>query len=222
VTRRGTTAAAGLVAAALGLAVLGAFFAGERLPVSRAWLVAAHFWTSLSLGAVVLLLIHAVTGGRWGEALEGPLRAAAGAMPVAALAWAPLLATAETLFLWAGKTREELPSVVVKKLAYLDLGFLQIRTLAVLALFVGLASAAGAWSGRRPGTAPAAGGLMVFGLAVTVFTTDWLLALEPTFYSPSTPSCTASAPWRRRSRSGRSPSGRAPPAPRSVFATAGC
>jgi hypothetical protein len=171
------------LAAVLGLAVLGAAFDADRPAVLRAWLVAAHLWTAVSLGATVQLLVHAITGGRWGEALGLPWRAAAAAMPVAALAWAPLVALAPELFPWAGKTREELPSLVAEKLVYLDIGVLQLRTLAAMGLFIGLAWAAGAWSGRRPAVAASAWGLAVFAISITVFTTDWLLAFEPSFYS---------------------------------------
>lgn len=180
---RSMTIAAALAVAALGIAVLAAAFDADGLVVLRAWLVAAHFWTALPLGASVLLLVHAITGGRWGVALGPALRAVAGAMPLAALAWAPLILAAGELFPWAGKPPEALAPVVAAKLGYLDTGFLQLRSALVLALFVGIAWAAGAWSHRPPGIARAAGALTVFGIAVTIFTVDWLLAFEPSFYS---------------------------------------
>ncbi|HET7410419.1 MAG TPA: hypothetical protein VFJ13_09485, partial [Paracoccaceae bacterium] len=82
-----------------------------------------------------------------------------------------------------GVPAEELPEIVAKKLAWLDIGLLRVRTAVVLVLFVGIAWAAGAWSRRPPSTGLAAGALMVFGIGVTVFTVDWLMAFEPKFYS---------------------------------------
>lgn len=178
---RGTLAAA-LAAMAAIFAVLALF--GAEIPVLlRAWLVAAHFVLGLSLGASVLLLIHAITGGRWGLALGPSLLGLAGAMPLAVLAWLPLLIAAGALFPWVGIPREQLPELVAAKLAYLDLEMLRVRTIVALALFLAVAWMAGAWSHRPPAQGPAAGALMVFGIAITVFTTDWLLAFEPSFYS---------------------------------------
>src|SRR5690625_1525358 len=171
------------VALAIGTAALlvlaAAASATGPLLVLQSWLVAAHFLLGLAVGGALLLLIHAITGGRWGVVLWPALRAMAGTMPLAALAFLPLIWAAGDLFPWAGLAPEELPSVV----AYLDVGFLQFRSLLCLAAFITVAWAAGAWSASLASLGFATAALVVLAIAITVFTTDWLLAFEPEFYS---------------------------------------
>ena len=65
----------GGIATAIGGAIApAAFFA--------AWLAAFSYWLSIPLGALALLLIHNLTGGKWEEAARRPLEA--GAIPVRA------------------------------------------------------------------------------------------------------------------------------------------
>lgn len=168
-------------------ALAGLGLLGQLAAVLRAWVFAAHFWTGVSLGAAVLLLIHAITGGRWGQAMGPGLRAAAGAMPVAALAWLPLILTAPGLFPWAGAEPSDLPETVARKLAYLDVGFLQVRTVVVLLLFLLICWVAAGPLRQRWGAAGAATLLMVYAFAVSILSIDWLLAFEPEFYSTAYP-----------------------------------
>lgn len=178
-----------LIGAALAVGVaalpvlLAAAFTTDPLLVLRGWLVAAHLCLGLALGGALLLLIHAVTGGRWGLAVGPALRAMAGTMPLAALAFLPLIWAAGDLFPWADMAPEELPGEVANKLAYLDVGFLQIRSLICLAAFIVIAWAAGAWSEGFASLGLVTAAFVVFAIAITVFTIDWLLAFEPEFYS---------------------------------------
>src|SRR5579885_2928243 len=47
------------------------------LSFAHAWLAALTLWLSWPLGSLALLLIHALTGGRWGFAIRRPLLAGA-------------------------------------------------------------------------------------------------------------------------------------------------
>lgn len=180
----------GLIAAGLALgwlAALALLGAGARLALLQSWVFAAQFWTGLSAGAAVLLIIHAVTGGRWGEAVDPWLRLAAAALPVAVLAWVPLLLSAGGLFPWAVVAPDSLPETVIRKLPYLDVGFLRGRTVIALAVLLGVGWAAGAWSGRRPGLSRATAALFAYAFAISILAIDWLLAFEPVFYSTAYP-----------------------------------
>ena len=55
--------------------------------LARGWLLAWLTWSAVPVGSLVLILIHRVTGGRWGEALAPALRPAAALVPLAALAF---------------------------------------------------------------------------------------------------------------------------------------
>lgn len=150
----------------------------------QSWYAATVFWSSIPLGALVLLLLHRLTGGRWGLFIRPLLIAAVATLPLLLLAYLPLLLSMELLFPWT-QPAAGLPEVVQKKLAYLNLPFFVIRTLLYFAIWLLLALAIGAWR-RNNGVqsaALAAGGLILYGLSITFFGVDWVLSLDPEFYS---------------------------------------
>ena len=80
---------AALAAAAVGLVVcFGGLFIAPR-SVIGAWLTVALFLLGLPLGALALLMVHGLTGGRWGDAMRPALRATVATLPLAArITWA--------------------------------------------------------------------------------------------------------------------------------------
>ena len=64
-----------ILACAVGYA--GAFLGWALAPgtFGFAWLTALSVWIAWPLGAMALTLIHALTGGRWGNAIHGVLAA---------------------------------------------------------------------------------------------------------------------------------------------------
>ncbi|MDF0602758.1 hypothetical protein P1J78_18615 [Psychromarinibacter sp. C21-152] len=171
---------AGLILAVCGLALAvpaGVF--GEGPALAGGWLAAMVFCLGLSLGALGLGHIHALTGGRWGERLQPPLRALAMGLPVALLLSLPLVLVPGALFPWTAPA-ETLPEVVRAKLPYLNLPFLYARAAlcAVAWLILALRFATGARGGAESVVS-----LIVLALTVSVFDIDWLMAPEPEFYS---------------------------------------
>ena len=63
----------------------------EPAPFYAGWLAAVRY-CSWALGSMALLLIHALTGGRWGEALRPALRIGMCSLPLLLPAVVPLLA----------------------------------------------------------------------------------------------------------------------------------
>ena len=76
---------AGLLLAALGWALEPAGFYGG-------WLAAVTLFAAWPLGSMALLMIHALTGGRWGDALQPALRLGVCALPLLLPAALPLIA----------------------------------------------------------------------------------------------------------------------------------
>jgi hypothetical protein len=181
-----------LLAALVGLALslVGLFVAPRQLLAG--WWTAAVFVLGFPVGAMTVLMIHMLTGGRWGDAVGDPLRALTALMPLAFLLLLPLLAGLGSAFPWAAEAADALPETVRLKLAYLNLPFFLLRfgVTAIIWLFLcwmvlRLSDPAApdnpAASRRR--SKWCAVGLILNGLAITVFSTDWMLALEPRFYS---------------------------------------
>ena len=56
----------------------------------RAWLLAFMTWSAVSFGALAIVLLHGVTGGRWGRVLLPYLQTAVRIIPWLAVGFAPI------------------------------------------------------------------------------------------------------------------------------------
>lgn len=179
-----TTAALGVIGVLL---LAGAVAIGGR-NVLPPLLPACLFWGGLSLGSLALLLIHRLAGGRWGLSMGPPLRAAASALPVAAVLAIPLVVWVADIWSWARPGAPSGGAVATWFRAwYLEIGCFTGRALIYLAVWVALARGLGAFrSGVSRGVIGrgAAGlGLLAMLLTTTLFTFDWVMSLDPLWYS---------------------------------------
>ncbi|QKC83594.1 hypothetical protein [Mesorhizobium sp. NZP2077] len=174
-----------LAAAGLLLAAIGLFFDPRR--ALAGWLTVALFLLGLPLGAMTILMVHGLTRGRWGEALRPPLRAIVATLPLALLLLLPVLVPLHFVFPWAGTDPAMSPETVRQKFAYLNVPFFVIRFIVCAMIWMVLGWLILGWTApdKDRGTAsrPYAIGLIVHGLAVTVFAIDWMLSIEPDFIS---------------------------------------
>jgi hypothetical protein len=156
------------------------------------YLVAWQYWAGLSLGSLALLLLHNLTGGKWGDAIRPILRAAAGALPLVAVLFLPIVLQPERIYEWADPYHVEHDSALEHKRAYLNVGFFQIRAAIYFALWLLLLILL-TWQ-ARVGPAPetpadrrfrrfSGQGLALHGLAVTFASVDWMMSLEPHWFS---------------------------------------
>ena len=153
------------------LAVLALFMPIE--PLLRGWLVALAIWSLVPIGSMILLLIHCLTGGEWGQAAAPILKPAAALTPLVALAFVPVLVGLRHIYPWAAD-----PSAIPSDVArwYLNGASFSIRALIALGGWSVLAILfAAGW-----GSALLAGlGLTFFGLTISLVAVDWYLSLEP-------------------------------------------
>lgn len=156
-------------------------------PFAQAWLVAVCAGLGLPLGALALLMIHQLTGGRWGEEAGPALRRIARLLPLMLLCGLPLIAAIELLMPFLTQDPATLPERVTGKLNYLQPAWIIFRTLVVAGLWL-VALATYSRSRRW-----AVWGLIFYMLGLLVFTTDWMQALEPTYYSTIYPVVVAGA-----------------------------
>lgn len=168
--RRAALVAAGLggLGCAVGLVV-------DPPQLLRSWLLAFVFWLSLPLGALGILMIHGLTGGRWGLAIHELLAAGARTLPLLAIAFVPFWFGLSHLYPWAMPSRE---SEHLRHLEpYLNVPFWSLRSVLALGMWCVLALLLGR-SRPRAATGVAAVGLILHVLAVTVTSVDWVMALD--------------------------------------------
>lgn len=157
--------AVGLAAAALGWVLdSDGFYAG--------WLAAFTLLGAWSLGSLALLLIHALTGGRWGDMLRPALVIGVCALPLLLPALLPLLAGLSHLYVWAR------PGAHLDNGFYLNADFFAWRGVIYLVTWFTLAALVLGGFARL-----AAPGLFVLALTFTFATTDTTMSLDPHFSS---------------------------------------
>lgn len=171
------------VLALVGFAVLGLQAPRQAL---LGYLTAYVFFLAPALGSVALLLVHALTGGRWGLVLRPALLAAARTLPVIAVLLVPLLIAAAWLYPWAGPLAAGDPHSAAQRW-YLNLSFFRVRGVICMGAWLWLAFAVERRlsQGRDVALSPgfAAGGLVIYAVTVTVAAVDWVMSLVPQWHS---------------------------------------
>jgi len=160
----------------------------------HAWLCSYVFWLGLPLAGITLVLVHDLSGGRWMVTARPVLDAAIVTMPVASLAGIAAFAGLHSLYEW---TR---PPPGLSNIFYLNPTAFFIRYACYVVLW-NLLAAFALWGPRdggepiRPGLSwISAIGLIVLAFSASFAAIDWILSLEPTFWSSIFP-YTQAASW---------------------------
>ena len=144
------------------------------------WLAAWWFWIGVTLGGLAATWIHALTGGRWGEALRLATLPLARGLPWLLLLFLPLAAGMARVFPWAGRDAAWTHQ--------LDEPGFQLAWFTPLAFWSRMAVYALAWwAMSRPATLARKGrvavALMLYLVIGTLATTDLVMSLVPGWYS---------------------------------------
>ena len=183
-----------LVIGIIALAVAGIGLFTKPTEFYRAWLPAFIFWFDIVAGALGILCLQYVTGAEWGVLIRRPLGAAARTMPLFILFWLPLVFGMQHVYIWANhdvvahdphlQTKAALwlnpTGWIIRSLLYFVLWSIWAWRIRALSLkfyqdrspFVELSRRK--WS---------AAGLVVYVLTLTFTGVDWVMSLEPKWYS---------------------------------------
>ena len=174
------------IAAGAGLIGLVAVALADPAFALQGWLVAAFALSAVPLGAIGLLLMHALTGGPWQPPLAPVLRACCGTLPLFALAFLPVILVPSLLYPWAGSGAGDDPTIAAKA-AYLNPTFFALRTVVYFGIWWALLAVINSGSdrdGRRqPGRLAAAVGLILYSITVSFAAVDWAMSVDPHFSS---------------------------------------
>ena len=165
---------AALLAAGVGLA--GSALGWRLAPAAFAhgWLAAVVAFSGVPLGSMVLLLLHALTGGQWGEALRPGLRVGAATLPLLLLLIVPAFWLLPELYAWAR------PGAVLANGWYLNVSFAAVRGGIYATVWLGVAAAALILRRLDRIAAPA---LMLLAVTITGAAVDATMSLDPHFTS---------------------------------------
>lgn len=167
----------------VGLLGCGVASALEPAQLPYAWLAAVTCFLAWPLGSLALLLIHALTGGRWGYAIRPQLAAGVATLPLLVPSLLPLPIFAHALYPWLQ------PQVAAQlhNRFYLNAPFFYCRAVFYVAVWLVLGYRVSR-ALRRPDPQPALvrvapAALILLTLTVTFAAIDSTLSLEPQFKS---------------------------------------
>jgi hypothetical protein len=178
-----------LLAGVVGVAVCIAAAVLDVEQFLRSYLFAYFAWLGIALGSLALWMLHNLTGGAWGLVLRRIWEAASRTLTSMVVLFAPIALGAYILFPWASATSSELGG----KVDYLNVpGFLG-RAALYFVIWLGTAYLLNRWSRQHDESGDRAlvaralqlsgPGLVFCGLAVTFAAIDWVMSLEPEWYS---------------------------------------
>jgi len=177
--------------AALILAILDGIRAPEQF--FRSYLLGFVFWLGFPLGCAAFLMVHHLTGGFWGLPIRRPLEAATRTLPLLAALALPLLLGLGRLYTWTHPNLVAADPTLKFKQPYLNLPFFLIRNVIYFAVWWALVRRLNRWSDAQDRSgdpslavrleAMSGPGLVLYGLTVTFFSIDWIMSLEPHWFS---------------------------------------
>jgi hypothetical protein len=155
----------------------------------RSYLFAYFSWLGFALGSLALWMLHNLTGGAWGFVLRRIWEAATRTLPLLAVLFVPIALGVSVLFPWATGEHSDLGS----KVDYLNVPFFLARAGFYFFVWIGMAFLLNRWSAQHDRTGDPAlvdrasqlsgPGLVACGLTVTFAAVDWVMSLEPDWYS---------------------------------------
>jgi len=159
----------------------------------RAYLVGFLFWNGVALGCLAIAMLHQLSGGAWGVVIRRILESATRTFPVTAVLFLPLLLGIHSLYTWSNPAAVAADKVLQHKAAYLNVPFFMSRAALYFAIWMTVAYFFNKWSlaQDRSGAEPwqtkmeALGGpgLLLYGATVTFSSIDWVMSLDPHWYS---------------------------------------
>jgi hypothetical protein len=181
--------AAGIAASAAG------YVMADRSQFFQSYLIAYMFWMGISLGSLVLLMVQYLSGGAWGLVARRIFESAARTLPLMAILFLPIAFNLETLYVWA-RPEAAADAVIQTKVAYLNSTFFFARAALYFVIWIALTAILTRWSKAQDESQPvppgpmdrrfrvlSGPGLVLTILAITFMSVDWVMSLDPHFYS---------------------------------------
>lgn len=159
----------------------------------RAYLVGYMFWLNMGLGSLLLLMIQHLSGGAWGVIIRRVLESSVKNIWWMALFFIPVLLGMHSLYEWTHLDIVKHDHVLQLKEPYLNTPFFIARLVVYFLVWIGIAFLLVRWSTEQDRTANpripgrmrnlSGPGIVLFFLCMTFAGVDWLMSLEPHYYS---------------------------------------
>jgi hypothetical protein len=185
-----------VIVGGIGLALGVVGFFTNRDAFFQSWLIGFIFCLGLTLGSLGLLMLQHLSGGQWGFVGRRIFEAASGTIPLVILFFIPILFAMPELFKWARPELVANDAILKAKEPYLNVQFFIIRAVIYFAFWMFCVWMLNSWSAAQDraelATDPAgvvrfrtlsAPGILFLVLTITFATTDWVMSLDPHWFS---------------------------------------
>jgi hypothetical protein len=187
----------GLLTGALALLLCALFGLHSPEAAQRAfqsYLFSYLYWFSIPLGCMAILMMHHLTGGWWGYPIRRLLEAGTRTCLVMTVLFIPILFGIKKLYPWTiwAVDKPADPALHFKAM-YLTENFFVVRSVIYFAIWLTLVYFLNRWSYQQDRTgnprlasvleAFSAPGLILWGIAVTYSSIDWIMSIEPLWFS---------------------------------------
>jgi hypothetical protein len=193
--RGGWAARLPLLGGIVGLVLLAITFAGagHDSPVFHGYLIAWFYFVSLAAGCLFFVLLQHITRAGWSVTVRRLAEAASTTLPVLLVLGVPLGFGLHSLYHWSHEEAVAADPILQHKAAWLNPSFFLLRAAIYLVVWSALAlwfarqsrrqDEMGAIALTRRMQSAAAPGMMVFGVTFSLAAFDWLMSLEPHWFS---------------------------------------
>jgi hypothetical protein len=161
----------------------------------QSYLIGFIFWMGLTMGSLAVLMVHHLSGGAWGMAGRRVWEAAAKNFPLMVVLFIPIALNLPALYIWARPDAAADP-VIASKAVYLNRNGFYLRSAVFFAIWIGLTFLLTRWSREQDENPPllpgpldrrsrvlSGPGLVLYVLTVTFMSVDWVMSLDPHWYS---------------------------------------
>jgi hypothetical protein len=182
-----------LIAGAVGAVVSVLGFLLNSRQFFQSYLMAYMLWLGVTLGCLALGMVHQLSGGAWGVLIRRPIGAAARVIPLMTALFLPIALGVMRIYPWTNADLVAHDEALQHKQLYLNVPFFLTRAAIYFLAWNALSYFLNRWSLEQDRTGDpriarrmqmlSGGGLVVYGLTITFASFDWLMSLEPHWYS---------------------------------------
>jgi hypothetical protein len=182
-----------LVCGVIGVVLVVVLGLRDTQQLFRSYLFAFIYWISIPLGCTAILMLHHLTGGWWGLPIRRILEAGSRTIRLMAVLFIPVLFGMSKLYLWANAAIVQSDPILQEKRWWLNPTGFVIRYFIYFGVWFLLVGLLNKWSREQDQTgnpaladrmsAISGPGLVFWGFAVSGAAVDWVMSLEPHWYS---------------------------------------
>jgi hypothetical protein len=183
-----------LIIGVIALVACGAGFFIDKDQFFRSYLVGFVFWMGVALGSLGLMMVQYLSGGSWGLVTRRIFEAASRTIfPVGFILFIPVILGLHSIYHWSHPEVMAADPILKHKEAYLNAPFFIARSVGYFLIWGAFSYFLSRWSKEHDATgdigarkrlsALSGPGVLIFCLTVTFAAFDWLMSLDPHWYS---------------------------------------